>query len=114
MPTLRKLFWPRIKDLRRERCLYKRVGRSFTNEVAPDGRQRGFWLIDDRGIKQPVHFTHQKFSAKARAYVAGFTVTNRGVPSREEFGLAALAWLPVEPTAPLGDPRAHAAPFVDE
>ena len=30
MPTLRKLLWPRIKDLRRERLLYKRVGRSFT------------------------------------------------------------------------------------
>ncbi len=65
-------------------------------------------------MRRTVTFTHQKFYEKARAYVADFTVTNRRVPSREEFGLAALAWLPVEPTAPLGDPQAHGAPFVDK
>jgi hypothetical protein len=76
-------------------CPFVLYWEMYNNEVTPDGRQRGFWLIDDHGIKQPVYFTHQKFYAKARACVADFTVTNRRVPSREEFGLAALAWLPV-------------------
>jgi hypothetical protein len=80
-------------------CPFVLYWEMYNNEVTPDGRQRGFCLIDDHGIKQPVYFTHQKFYAKARAYIADFTVTNRRVPSREEFGLAALAWLPVEPTA---------------
>jgi len=61
-----------------------------------------------------VYFTHQQFYEKARAYVAYFTVRNRRVSSREEFGLAALAWLPVEPAATRGDPRAHGTPCVDE
>ena len=95
-------------------CLFVLYWEMYNNEVTADGRQRGFWLIDDHGIKQPAYFTHQKFYEKARAYVADFTARNRRMPSREEFGLAALAWLPVEPTAPLGDPQAHGAPFVDE
>ncbi len=78
-------------------CPFVLYWEMYNNEVTADGRQRGFWLIDDHGVKQPVYFTHQKFYAKARAYVADFTARNRRVPSREEFGLAALAWLPVEP-----------------
>jgi len=94
-------------------CPFVLYWEMYNNEVTADGRQRGFWLIDDHGIKQPVYFTHQKFYEKARAYVADFTVTNRRVPSREEFGLAALAWLPVETASPVNGPLAQGAPFVD-
>ena len=68
----------------------------YNNEVTPEGRQRGFWLINDHGVKQPVYFTHQQFYEQARAYVADFKARNARVPSREEFGRAALAWLPIE------------------
>ncbi len=82
-------------------CPFVLYWEMYNNEVTADGRQRGFWLIDDHGIKQPVYDTHRQFYEKARAYVADFTVKNKRVPSREEFGLAALAWLPIEPTTPL-------------
>ena len=94
-------------------CPFVLYWEMYNNEVTPDGRQRGFWLIDDHGIKQPACFTHQRFYEKARAYVADLTAKNRRVPSREEFGLTALAWMPVEPTAPHGAPQ-DIAPFVDE
>ncbi|MCX6917553.1 MAG: hypothetical protein NT167_31730, partial [Verrucomicrobia bacterium] len=86
----------------------------YNNEVTPDGRQRGFWLIDDHGVKQPVYFTHQKFYQQARAYVADFTTRNGHVPSREEFGSAALAWLPVETAPSAKGPLVQGTPFVDE
>jgi len=86
----------------------------YNNEVTPDGRQRGFWLIDDHGVKQPVYFLHQKFYQQAKAYVADFTARNRRVPSCEEFGLAALAWLPIETAPSANGPLVQGMPFVDE
>jgi hypothetical protein len=82
-------------------CPFVLYWEMYNNKVTADGRQRGFWLIDDHGAKQPVYDTHRQFYEKARAHVADFTVRKRRVPSREEFGLAALAWLPVEPATPL-------------
>jgi hypothetical protein len=35
----------------------------YNNEVR-DGRQRGFWLIDNEGRKQPAYFTLQKYYEK--------------------------------------------------
>jgi hypothetical protein len=90
-------------------CPFVLYWEMYNNEVTPDGRQRGFWLIDDHGVKQPVYFLHQKFYQQARAYVADFTARNGREPSREEFGLAALAWLPAAK-----GPLVQGAPFVDE
>jgi hypothetical protein len=95
-------------------CPFVLYWEMYNNEITPDGRQRGFWLIDDHGIKQPVYFTHQKFYQQARAYVADFTASNRHTPSREEFGLAALAWLPVEAPPSAHGPLVQGTPFVDE
>lgn len=33
----------------------------YNNEVGPDGKQIGFWMIDDKGVKQPVYETHRRF-----------------------------------------------------
>ncbi|MEI7727990.1 MAG: hypothetical protein WCO56_00345 [Verrucomicrobiota bacterium] len=85
----------------------------YNNEVTPEGRQRGFWLIDDQGIKQPVYFTHQKFLEQARAYVADFTAKHGRAPNREEFGRAGLAWLPAETVPPASVPLVQGSPFVD-
>ena len=76
-------------------CPFVLYWEMYNNEVTPEGRQRGFWLIDDQGKKQPVYFTHQTFYAKARAYLADFKDRNGRVPDREEFGRAAVAWLPL-------------------
>ncbi|MDQ2799757.1 MAG: hypothetical protein M3Y13_08960, partial [Armatimonadota bacterium] len=65
----------------------------YNNEVAPDGKQRGFWLIDDHNVKQPTYFTHQRFYAQARRYVTAFQKDHHRLPTRIEFGQAALPWL---------------------
>lgn len=39
----------------------------YNNEVTDQG-QRGFWLIDDTGAKQPAYYDHQNFLAKANVF----------------------------------------------
>ncbi|MCL2649255.1 MAG: hypothetical protein FWD61_20030 [Phycisphaerales bacterium] len=70
-------------------CLYWEL---YNNEVDDQG-QRGFWLIDDKNVKQPVYFLHREFLAKGREYVADFHVKNKRFPSDVEFRAAAISWL---------------------
>jgi hypothetical protein len=71
----------------------------YNNELEPNGTPRGFWLIDDKGVKQPVYFTLQKYYADARAYVADFTKKNKRQPDDQEFERFAYQWFrtPVKP-----------------
>ena len=95
-------------------CPFVLYWEMYNNEVTSDGLQRGFWLIDNQGVKQPVYQTHHGFYKKARSYVATFYSRNKRVPTRVEFGRASLQWLPVgEPIKP-GGPIAQGSPFVDE
>ncbi len=64
----------------------------YNNEVR-DGKHNGFWLIDDKGEKQPIYHTHQKFYDTAKEYVAGFLADNGRVPTAEEFKEIAVTWL---------------------
>lgn len=74
-------------------CPFVLYWEMYNNEVTPDGHQRGFWLIDDKGVKQPAYLTHQQFYQEARKYVASFYARNKRVPNREEYGKAAPDWL---------------------
>ena len=65
----------------------------FNNEVDKDGKQRGFWLIDDQGAKQPVYLTHQRYYERARRYVADFRQRERRLPTAEEFAKVAVTFL---------------------
>ena len=65
----------------------------FNNEVHKDGKQRGFWLIDDQGAKQPVYLTHQRYYERARRYVADFRQRERRLPTAEEFAKVAVTFL---------------------
>jgi hypothetical protein len=65
----------------------------YNNEVR-DGRQRGFWLIDDMGRKQPVYLTLQQYYRNARVWVTDFLgQQQQRLPSSMEFGGAAVQWL---------------------
>jgi hypothetical protein len=64
----------------------------FNNEVS-NGRQRGFWLIDDQGRKQPIYFTLQHYYEIARAWVTDFLHRQHRLPDPSEFDNAAVAWL---------------------
>jgi hypothetical protein len=66
-------------------CLYWEM---YNNEVDKDGKQRGFWLIDDKGVTQPVYETHRKFYEAARRWVEEFKKKAGRAPSAEEFGKA--------------------------
>ncbi|MDQ2688181.1 MAG: hypothetical protein M3Y28_09975, partial [Armatimonadota bacterium] len=54
-------------------CPFVLYWEMYNNEVTKDGAQRGFWLIDDKNVKQPVYFTLQEFYARAQRYVKDFT-----------------------------------------
>jgi hypothetical protein len=62
----------------------------YNNEVTADGKQRGFWLIDDKGVKQPVYETHRRFLDWARAFVAGRLARGGKAPTGTEFRPAAV------------------------
>jgi len=65
----------------------------YNNEVEADGRQRGYWLIDDKGVRQPVYHTHEAFFAWAGREVAASTGRSGRVPTALEFRAAAIAHL---------------------
>jgi hypothetical protein len=62
----------------------------YNNEVDATGKQRGFWLIDDQGVKQPVYETHRQFLARARQHVADVTQSAGRPPSHQAFRTGAL------------------------
>jgi hypothetical protein len=74
-------------------CPYVLYWEMFNNEVLADGTQRGFWLIDNNGKKQPVYFTHQRYSEQARKFVADFEKANRRLPTPDEFRKQAVTFL---------------------
>ncbi|MCL9781746.1 cellulose-binding domain-containing protein [Vibrio sp. S4M6] len=51
---------------------------------------RGFWLVDQNGVKQPSYFLHQNFLTQAKAWVADFTALHDRPPTSEEYRQQAL------------------------
>ena len=64
----------------------------YNNEVE-DGKQRGFWMIDDKGIKQPVYYTHQEFYKWMRKFVAESVTKTGRKPTYDEFRVTAVQFL---------------------
>lgn len=62
----------------------------YNNEIYPDGRQRGFWMIDDRDVKQPVYFTHERLLNAGRQYVSDMISKTGHPPTFEEYRREAL------------------------
>jgi hypothetical protein len=73
-------------------CPFVLYWEMYNNEVK-DGRQRGFWLIDDHGRKQPVYFTLQQYYRSARSWLTDFIRERHRVPSLSEFDRTAVQWL---------------------
>lgn len=64
----------------------------YNNELEPDGKHRGYWMIDDKGVKQTIYETHRRYYEWARALV-GECVTRTGkVPEDEAFRKAAAEY----------------------
>jgi len=64
----------------------------YNNELETDGRQRGFWLIDDKGIKQPIYDTHRLYYQWAREFVAECITRTGKPPAEPEFRSAAAEY----------------------
>ena len=64
-------------------CPFVLYWEMYNNEVR-DGRQRGFWLIDNEGRKQPVYFTLQKYYEKGRGWVSDFLGQRQRLPTSME------------------------------
>jgi len=62
----------------------------YNNEIYPDGTQRGFWLIDNKGVKQPIYYTYQEFYKEARQYVADTIAKTGRPPTSNEYHQAAM------------------------
>ncbi len=64
----------------------------YNNEVAPDGAQRGYWMIDDTGRKTAVFRTYRCYDREARAFLRRFLAETGRLPRGEEFAEAALGF----------------------
>jgi len=63
----------------------------YNNEVNPGGKQAGFWLIDNRGVKQPIYQTHRRYLDWARQFVADTGRQTGKLPTDRAFRAAACA-----------------------
>ncbi|OYW76718.1 MAG: hypothetical protein B7Z37_07345 [Verrucomicrobia bacterium 12-59-8] len=64
----------------------------YNNELEPDGQQRGFWMIDDKGAKQPIYETHRLYYQWARRFVAESIARTGKPPTDAEFRAAAAEY----------------------
>lgn len=66
----------------------------YCNEVEPaTGGSRGYWLIDDQGVRQPVWFLHREFLARAREFIDDHQAKHGGLPSQETYNKMAASWI---------------------
>jgi hypothetical protein len=62
----------------------------YNNEIADDGSNRGFWLINKKGEKTPLYYTHQNFYKEAKEYLKNYSLKNGKLPTNEIFRKAAV------------------------
>lgn len=61
-----------------------------------DGQHKGFWLIDEHGVKQPIYDTHKRYYQRAKGYVRSFLTEHGRVPTPEEYRKVAPSFLSPE------------------
>lgn len=78
----------------------------YCNEIdSKSGEHRGYWLIDDKGVKQPAWFLHKAFLDRAREFVQAYQEEHGRLPGQEEYNRAAISWV--------NERAAHANPSPD-
>jgi len=73
-------------------CPFALYWEMYNNEIDKRG-QLGFWMIDDKGVKQPIYNTYHNFYEQARKYVADFIRANGRPPTSGEYAEAAVGFL---------------------
>ena len=70
----------------------------YNNEIKEDtGEQIGYWLINDKGKKQPIWYTHHNFYEESRNYISRFLEQNEKLPTFDEFRKEALSFKSLNP-----------------
>jgi hypothetical protein len=77
----------------------------YNNELDADGSPRGFWMIDDKGVKQPIYKTHVDYYAWARKWIRAASAETGHAPAEAEFRKAAVEYFRQE-----GDRKRSAKP----
>jgi hypothetical protein len=62
----------------------------YNNEIDKNGKQIGFWMIDDKNEKQPLYNTYSNYYGAAKKWVANFYKENQRLPERAEYNSAAV------------------------
>lgn len=66
----------------------------YCNEIdGKTGEHRGYWLINDEGVKQPAWFLHKEFLDRANAFVDRYREEHGHLPSQEHFNEMAVSWI---------------------
>lgn len=75
-------------------CPFVLVWELYCNEIEPaSGEHRGYWLINDKGVKQPIWFLHRHFLDRANAFVDAYRTEHGKLPPQDHFNREAVAWL---------------------
>jgi len=62
-------------------CPFVLYWEMYNNEIdATSGAQKGFWLIDDKNVKQPLYFTYFNFLKMAKQWVINYKALNGVIP----------------------------------
>ncbi|GAA4818057.1 hypothetical protein [Litoribaculum gwangyangense] len=70
----------------------------YNNEIKPDtGEQVGYWLIDDKGKKQPIWYTHNSFYNESKEFLINYQKANDELPSFDVFRKNALQFKSLNP-----------------
>lgn len=70
----------------------------YNNEInAETGEQVGYWLIDDKGKKQPIWHTHNQFYEESKEYLKDYLNDHGTLPCFDEFRKKALTFESLHP-----------------
>lgn len=67
-------------------CPFVLYWEMYNNEIdSSNGSQKGFWLINDQNVKQPLYYTFFNFYKQARQYVTTYKAANGVVPPQSVY-----------------------------
>jgi hypothetical protein len=73
-------------------CPFVLYWEMYNNEIDEDGNHRGYWLIDNHGVKTQLYYTYKRFYRHAKEYVADFKKKHKSLPTQDQFNHYAAQW----------------------
>jgi len=70
-------------------CPFVLYWEMYCNEIK-DGKHRGFWLVDDKNVKQPFYLWLETYYQQSRRFVRDFKQQHGRIPTQKEFTTSVL------------------------